>query len=113
DKNGSPNLAYYDTRGGMHEAHSTGGKAWAVSDLAAAPLTYGPGPISPSTGWSTDFAVSDKGVHYVTWAGLTPNQVTVATDQSGQFKSLPVPSSVGGANPSIAVSADAKKQAIA
>lgn len=106
-------VAYYDTRGGVHEAHSTGNKPWVVSDLAQAPITHGPGPLVPSGGWSTSIAVDDKGVGYVTWAGILPSQIMVATGQSGELKAQPVQGSLRGANPSLAVSPDGKKQAIA
>src|SRR5439155_12082256 len=111
DKDGNPIAAYYDAGGGVHEAHSSGGKTLAVSDVASPPVAHG--PIAPSTAWGTGTTLDDKGTDYVTWAGIQQNQILVATDQGGQFKPIPVQGSLGGANPSIAVSADGKKQAVA
>ena len=111
DKDGNQNSAYYDTSGGVHEAHSTGGKPWTVTDLGT---TSGAQAGQPDTRWSTGITVDDKGMHYVTWADTRASRIMVATDQDGRFKAQPpVDGSVGGANPSIAVSGDARKQAVA
>jgi plastocyanin len=113
DKDGSPIVAYYDGTGGVHLASSAGGKAWTVTDIASAPLTHGAGKPFPDPNWSTGLAVDDQGVHDAVWAATSANEVMVATDQGGTVKVQAVQGSLGGANPSIAVSADGKKQAVA
>ncbi|TMK86233.1 MAG: hypothetical protein E6G44_04250 [Actinobacteria bacterium] len=102
DKSGNPTVTYYDSSGAVHEAHPAGGKAWAVSSVASPPTAHG-SPIAPTTGWSTGLALDEQGTDYVTWAGILPNQIMVATGQSGQFKAQAIQGSLGGANPSIAV----------
>jgi plastocyanin len=109
DKDGNQDLAYYDATGEVHFARVTRTSGTNITDLGSTAA----GTTGPDARWSTDIALDDKGLRYVTWADTRTNQVLVATDQSGQFKSQAVQSSFGGANPSIAVSGDAKKQAVA
>jgi len=109
DKSGNPHLAYYDGGGHVRHAHSLGGGPWEVTDLATVTSKSG----GATAAWSTGIALDDKGVHYVTWADTGRNDVVFATNSGGTFRSSVVPDSLGGANPSIAVSADGKKLALA
>jgi plastocyanin len=110
DKDGNPHVAYYDAGGGIHHAHSIGGAPWEVTDLGT---TTGAKAGQPDARWSAGIAVDDQGVHYVTWADTTTNQIVLATNKGGQFSPQPVEGSDGGTNPSITVSADGKSLAIA
>jgi len=111
DKNGNPHLAYYDANGGVHHAHSVGGAPWTVTDLAT--VSVGSDKKAAEAAWGTGIALDDEGVHYVTWADTGANEIELATNAGGRFKAQPVPNSQGGGTPTIAVSGDAKKLAIA
>ena len=111
DKNGNPHVAYYDANGGVHHAHSLGGAPWTVSDLGT--VTAGANKEADQAGWATGIALDDKGVHYVTWADTGKAEIELATNATGEFKANPVPNSQGGLTPSIAVSGDSKKLAVA
>jgi plastocyanin len=51
---------------------------------------------------------------YVTWTDTNGGQIMLSSAKAGDdFKAQPVGGSLGGANPSIVVSADGKKQAVA
>jgi len=108
DKSANPDVAYYDAAGGVHLAQSKAG-AWKVDDLGSSP---GKGGTSDPR-WSTGLALDDKGVHYVTWADTAAGRIVAAADRNGTFGVRPVQGSQGGTNPSIAVSADGQKQAVA
>ena len=117
DKNGIA-VASYDANGGIHEGRSAsasiregqGGPLWKVTDLGStSALTAG----QPDVRWSTGIATDDQGHSYVTWADTKANTIVLGTDRGGQFKSQAVQGSSGGANPSIAVSADGKREAVA
>jgi plastocyanin len=111
DKNGNPHLAYYDPSGGVHHAHSLAGGPWTVTDLGT---VAGCAAGQKTQAWcGTGIALDDKGTHYVTWADTTKNDVVLATNASGEFVAQPLPDSLGGATPSIAVSGDGKSFAIA
>jgi plastocyanin len=110
DKDGNPHVAYYDAGGGIHHAHSIGGAPWEVTDLGT---TTGAKSGQPDARWSTGIAVDDQGIHYVTWADTSADQIVLATNQGGHFSSQPVQGSEGGTTPSIAVSGDGKSSAIA
>lgn len=108
DGSGSPHLAYYDTAGNVHHAHSVGGAPWEVSDVASVA-----GATGPSADWSTGIALDDNGVHYVTWADTSAKQIGYATNEGGTFSRKELSGSLNGVIPSIAVSGDGKNVAIA
>jgi plastocyanin len=110
DKNGNPHVAYYDANGGVHHAHSLGGAPWTVSDLGTVPVGSNK---TVESGWGTDIALDDQGVHYVVWADTAKKDVELATNAGGGFTATPVPNSQGGLTPSIGVSGDGKKLAVA
>jgi len=115
DKDGNPHLAYYDSAGGVHGAQSIGGKPWEVADLG---LTSGTQAGQPDPRWSTGIALDDKAIEYIVWADTHSNQVMTRVNNHGLVSQGAPPNqtvqgSSGGANPTIAVSADGKKQAIA
>jgi plastocyanin len=110
DKDGNPHLAYYDSTGTVNHAHSIGGASWDVTKLASV------GPATSNAvlqGLSTGIAVNDKGVHYVTWADPSRNQIMFAQNASGQFASAPVAQSEGGRSPTLAATADGKTVVLA
>jgi len=110
DKNGNPHLAYYDANGGVHHAHSLGGAPWTVSDLGTVSVAN---TQAAQAGWGTSIALDDQGVHFVTWADTGKHEIELSTNAGGQFKAQPVPNSQGGETPSVGVSGDGKKLAVA
>ncbi len=109
DKDGSPHVAYYDANGGVHVAHQTAAAAWQVEDVAT---TTGATPGQPDPRWSTGIGVDDQGHRFVTWADTKAGAIFLGSDSSGQFTSQEIQGSDGGANPSLAVSADGKTVAL-
>jgi plastocyanin len=94
----------------VYHAHSIGGASWDVTKLASV------GPATATAvlqGLSTGIAVDDKGVHYVTWADPSRNQIMFAQNASGQFASAPVAQSEGGRSPALAATADGKTVVLA
>jgi plastocyanin len=119
ENDGSPNVTYYDARGVIEMARPRGGSRvvggaffasrWEVIDLGSV-TPHG----QPDARWSTDLAIDDQGVTYVTWTDTNAGQIMLSSAKAGgDFKAQPVQGSLGGANPGIAVSPDGKKQAIA
>jgi plastocyanin len=106
DKDRHVHVAYYARGGGIHQATSTGGGAWDVTDLGSTSAVAG----QPDARWGTGIAIDDQGTQSVVWADTSTNQIILA---SSQGTAEPVQGSQGGANPSIAVSPDGKTTAIA
>jgi plastocyanin len=111
DKSGNPHVAFYDPNGGVHHAHSVGGAPWTVTDLGT--VQSGANATGAQAGWGTGIGLDDEGVHYVTWADTAKNEIELATNAGGEFAARPVPNSLGGQTPSIGVSGDGKKLAVA
>jgi plastocyanin len=117
DKDGNPHVAYYDSDGGVHHAHSVAGAAWEVTDLgqttAASPQPSAgqQGPEDPR--WGTSIALDDEGTHYIVWTDTKQSRIELSTNRGGKFSTQFVSNSEGGATPSIAVSADGRSAAIA
>jgi plastocyanin len=111
DKSGNPHLAFYDPGGGIHHAHSLGGASWTVNDLGT--VATSSNQQQTQQGWGTGIALDDKGVHYAVWADTAANRVVLAQNAGGQFTTQPIPTSLNGLNPSIAVSSDGKTLAAA
>jgi plastocyanin len=111
DSTGDPQVAYVDASGGVHEAHAGAGGAWEASDLGSAGSPPSGSEANPY--WGTSVAADDQGVHYVAWADVDENDIKLATDSGGQFQAQDVAGSAGGATPSVAVSPDGKKSALA
>jgi plastocyanin len=110
DKSGNPRVAFYDASGNVREARSSGGGPWQVSDLGTtAPKTSG----QSDDRWSTGIGLDDQGTAFATWADTKANQIVLAEDKGGSFAPQPVPGSINGTNPSLAVSPDGKFQALA
>ncbi len=110
DKDGNPDVAYYDASGGIHRARRAGG-SWDVQTI---------GGTSPGAGghgdarWGTGIAVDDGGDEFVTWADTKNDVIQLTTAKAGgAFSSLAMPSSQGGWTPALAVSPDGKKIAVA
>ncbi|TMK78220.1 MAG: hypothetical protein E6G47_10100 [Actinobacteria bacterium] len=110
DKNGNPDVAYYDVYGGIHRALSTGTGSWNVQTLGS--TTAGAGGQGDAR-WGTGISVDEAGDEFVTWAETKDNDVMLATAKAGgTFSSVPMPSSTGGWTPALAVSADGTKLAV-
>jgi plastocyanin len=110
DTDGNPHVAYYDRNGGIHVATSLRGGPFQAADIGT---TTGAQQGQPDARWSTGIAVDDAGTTYVTWADTKASRIDVGSGQGGQFTTQEVQNSAGGANPSLAVSADGKTAALA
>jgi hypothetical protein len=123
DKDGNPHVAYYDSGGEVYHAHSIAGAPWEVDQLvnvgaASAPpsgsSSPGPSPagqVDPR--WGTGIAVAEDGVHYVAYADTSKDQVVLLSNQGGSFQEQQLQGAEGGATPSLAVSADGSRLAVA
>ena len=109
DGDGKGHVAYYDSGGGVHLATGSG-SSWQVADVAStAPATGGGGDAR----WTTGTGVDGKGGEYVTWADTKQNRVQLASGQGGQLATVPVPDSLAGVTPSLAVGSDPASLALA
>ncbi|HEX9235754.1 MAG TPA: hypothetical protein VF972_05705, partial [Actinomycetota bacterium] len=106
ESKGVPSVAYYDSSGVVHLATRSGKATWSAQDVATT-------KAGPDARWGTGIAVDDHGVHALTYLDMKTGEVFLATDKSGGFTSTPVPNSVGGATPAIAVSTDGTNLAVA
>ncbi|HJP66564.1 MAG TPA: cupredoxin domain-containing protein, partial [Actinomycetota bacterium] len=107
DQDGNPHVAFYSDDGRAFHAHSIGGASWKVDDLGLKGTTS-----APNANWGTSIALDDSGVHYIGVADPATGSVQLVTNQGGAFSDTLVPNSVGGADPSIAVSGDGKNLAL-
>ena len=110
DGDDNPHLAAYDGSGNVKHAHFVGG-AWTVTDLGSTESSAEEG--GPDPAWSTGIALTDEGVHYVTWANTSDGLIELATNAEGEFEVQEAPSGQGGANPAVAVSGDGTTLAVA
>jgi plastocyanin len=110
DKSGNPHVAFYDASGNVREARPTGGGPWQVSDLGT---TVPKTSAQSDERWSTGIGLNDQGAAFAAWADTKANQIILAEEKGGSFDPQPVTGSTNGANPSLAVSADGKFQALA
>jgi len=108
DQKGDPHLAYYEASGAVHLASSSGPGSWSVSQIGRANATGGASP-----NWSTGIGVDGNGLDYVAWANTRPDQTQFWASPGGSFRSEVLPDSLGGANPTLAVTPDGKTVAIA
>jgi len=119
DKKGNPDVAYYDASGGIHRALSKGPASFTGSANIWDVQTIGGTP--PGAGgrgdarWGTGIALDDAGDEFVTWADTKDNGFIVLSiaKGGGSFSSSTMPSSVGGWTPTLAVSPDGTKLAVA
>jgi len=88
DGDGNPHLAYQTQNGAVRHAHSIDGAAWEPSDVGEG-----------HTDGRTSIALDGEGVHYV--AFQTTEGVELASNEGGQFASLDVPGTEGGAWPKV------------
>jgi len=118
NKQGNPDLVYYDASGTIHRALATGSSGYTGTASVWSVQTVGstnPGPAGQGDPrWGTGIAVDDNGDEFVTWADTKDDDVQLSTAKSGgTFSSVPMPSSKGGWTPALAVSPDGKKIAVA
>jgi hypothetical protein len=109
DRSGNPHLAYYDRGGESFHAHRLGGAPWTVNPLEATASSA----TGPDVRWGSGIALDDSGVHHIVVADTAKGgAIKYITNESGNLVADVVPTSQGGANPSIAVSPDGKHLAI-
>ncbi len=113
-KDGTGYAAYYTKDGSVNLAASAGPAAsatsWAVKPVAT---TTGAPPTADMTGWSTGVGTDDGGKIYIDWVDPVANVVKAALGPVGaKLQVDTVPQSIGGQNPTLAVSADGKSLAL-
>jgi plastocyanin len=108
DKDGNSHLAYYAKDGHAFHAHSIAGGPWQVNELEVTAST-----TKPDARWGSGMAVEDSGVHHIVLADTGDGgSIKSLSNKTGSFVAETVPNSVGGTNPSIAVSSDGNDLAI-
>jgi hypothetical protein len=100
---GTTYLAYYDSSGRVHLATGNPG-GYATRDVGGSVIPSGADPSVYTTGVGVD----DGGNVYVTWTDPATRQVEFASGAPDSLSTIVVPQSLGGANPTLAVSADGK-----
>jgi hypothetical protein len=106
DKSGGLHMAYYDGGANVFVADAT-----ADGKITGQPVKVGSsvGGIQAAGTWGTSITTDDKGTRYVAWTDPTANTVVMASDQSGDFKTLNTPGTESGAMPSLKATADGSK----